>query len=115
MKSLLAIITVLSLCTMSGADTVKIKARYKCENGRCVLIQDNLPEASQSLLLPTVELIPPQQQPTPAEPQAEIQAAAEAKPMRSILVKPVRGAFCAVNKVREAKPVRRLLGRLFCR
>lgn len=114
MKPLLAIITVLSLCTMSGADTVKIKARYKCENGRCVLIKDNLPAVAQLLPVPEVREIP-SQQPTPAAPQADIQPAAESKPMRSVLVKPVRGAFCAFSKVREAKPVRRLLGRLFCR
>jgi hypothetical protein len=95
------------------------KSRYKCVGNRCELIQDNLPVVTQSLPVPIEVERPATQEPTLAEPQAEVHTkthgAVAARPMRSVLIRPVQGVSCAVSKLRSAKPIRRVLGRLFCR
>jgi hypothetical protein len=122
--------------TPSG-ETVVAKSRYKCENGRCVLLPPaashvaphltdedypdhewlkSKPAASHSLSVPTKVERPVSQQPTPAEPQAACHTGySSPQPVRSVAKAPLRVVGKLLSRVRDRKPLRSLAGWVFCR
>lgn len=111
MAKYLSLIFVLCLAASTQVDADQGNPRYRCDGNKCVL----LPQVA-SMPEPVAEPMPSASiSPTLACSGVTYAEAAQAKPVRSVLVRPVRRAANVVQGVRDAKPVRRVLGFVFRR